>query len=124
MQHSIVLISHSILCIYPFTDGSDPEDSSEKSAEPDFADLACSIVLESPNMWKSLARVLGFGSIILDIEDHNPEGKSHCFATLFVLWKKRGRPDFTWTSLISALESVNEVDLAEALRQEYTGEFK
>jgi len=68
--------------------------------------------------------MLGFGNIILEIEDHNPEGKSHCFATLFVLWKKRGRPKFTWASLINALESINEVDLAEALRQKYTGESK
>jgi len=61
-------------------------------------------------MWKPLARMLGFGNIILEIEDHNPEGKSHCFATLFVLWKKRSRPKFTWASLINALESINEVE--------------
>lgn len=124
MKHSIVIVTYNITsCCIPYTDSSDQVDDSEKGAEPDFAELACDVVLEIPNMWKPLARMLGFGNIILEIEDHNPEGNSHCFATLFVLWKKRGRPKFTWASLINALESINEVKLAKALRQEYTGEY-
>ena len=124
MKHSIVIVTYNITsCCIPYTDSSDQVDNSEKGAEPDIAELACDVVLEIPNMWKPLARKLGFGNIIQEIEDHNPEGKSHCFATLLVLWKKRGRPKFTWASLITALESINEVDLAEELRQEYTGEY-
>ena len=124
MKHSIVIVTYNItFCCIPYTVSSDQVDNSEKGAEPDFAELACDVVLEIPNMWKPLARKLGFGNMILEIENRNPEGNSHCFATMFVLWKKRGRPKFTWASLITALESINKVDLAEALRQEYTGEY-
>ena len=45
----------------------------------------------------------------------NSEGDSHCFATVFVAWKKRARPKFTWGSLINALKSINESELAATL---------
>jgi len=128
MKHSIVIVTCNITsCCIPYTDSSDQADDSEKGAEPDFAELACDVVSKIPNMWKPLARKLGFGYKIPEIEENNPEGNSHCFAKLFVLWKEHdrrgGRPKFTWASLITALESINEVALAEELRQEYTGEY-
>ena len=45
----------------------------------------------------------------------NSEGDSHCFAAVFVAWKKRARPKFTWGSLINALKSINVSELAETL---------
>jgi len=124
MKHSIVIVTYNITsCCIPYTDSSDQVDNSEKGAEPEFADLACDVVLEFPDMWKSLATELGFENDTEEIERRNPEGNSHCFAALFVLWKKHGRPKFTWASLITALKSINEVKLAEALWQEYTGEY-
>ena len=68
------------------------------------------------NKWQELARELGFRrTFIQDTKKKNSEGDSHCFAAVFVAWKKRARPKFTWGSLINALISINEPELAETL---------
>lgn len=108
-------------CCVKFLVHADNEEDSKEGEELDFADLASTIVVElcDKNKWQELARELGFRrQFIQDTKRNNSEGDSHCFAAVFVAWKKLARPKFTWASLINALRSINESDLAKTLAGE------
>ena len=106
--------AHAVLNFIHIDSGEDFKEDEEL----EFADLASTVVLElcDKNKWQELARELGFRrTFIQDTKMKNSEGDSHCFAAVFVAWKKRGRPRFTWGSLMNALRSINVSELAETL---------
>ena len=91
---------------------------------PDIRNLIDEVAVEIPSKWKEMATGLGIDSTdIARIEQDVPPSKfSLCFLAVFETWKKKSPYDYTWDTLLRALETeaVNGYSIAKAIRLRLT----
>ena len=82
-------------------------------------ELLNQIASKAKDMWHIAQHIVG---IELDIDDHELNAIVHanpvqCYLKVFELWKKKGTPPFTWTTILDALRSpaVGVNDLARGV---------
>lgn len=77
---------------------------------------------QKTNEWKLIARQLNIAHVMVERIDIECRGViQECFVRVFEQWRKQCDPPYKWSTIIDVLEqpSVNEVALAQELRQKY-----
>ena len=108
----IVRIQCCILHILLFVSSDDP-----LSREPTILELLHKVASRAMDKWDMVALELGIEQQRLNTINHPKPVR--CYNEVFCLWQNKGKPPFTWATIINALKSpiVEENKLAKDIEE-------
>ena len=91
-----------------------------KSKEPEMRDLMNDVASVITAKWEDMGIQLGLEQNDLDTIKKDSINVSHtCFQNVFALWKQKQCSEYSWTTIYTALTSMNEHCLASTIKEKY-----